>query len=77
MEFLQKASFLEEWLRGLCVTLKEEDNASGSSSSTSTSGEKQKKELICKAIRSLASSLEAGRIPEVALKLQELDSNVN
>lgn len=74
---LKKASFLEEWLRGLCVTLKEEDNASGSSSSTSTSGEKQKKELICKAIRSLASSLEAGRIPEVALKLQELDSNVN
>ncbi|XP_056859186.1 uncharacterized protein LOC130494587 isoform X1 [Raphanus sativus] len=74
---LKKASFLEEWLRGLCVTLKEEDNASGSSSSTSTSGEKQKKELICKAIRSLASSLEARGIPEVALKLQELDSNVN
>lgn len=74
---LKKASFLEEWLRGLCVTLKEEDNVSGSSSSMSISGEKQKKELISKAIRSLASSLEAGRIPEVALKLQELDSNVN
>ncbi|KAJ0251434.1 hypothetical protein HA466_0123860 [Hirschfeldia incana] len=74
---LKKASFLEEWLRGLCVTLKEEDNASGPSSSTSTSGEKQKKELISRAIRSLASSLEAGHIPEVALKLQELDSNVN
>ncbi|KAL0727009.1 hypothetical protein Bca4012_023102 [Brassica carinata] len=74
---LKKASILEEWLRGLCVTLKVEDNASGSSSSTSTSGEKQKKELISRAIRSLAKSLEAGHIPEMALKLQELDSNVN
>ncbi|CAN6914804.1 unnamed protein product [Brassica oleracea] len=73
---LKKASFLEEWLRGLCVTLKEEDNASGSGS-TSTSGEKQKKELISRAIRSLARSLEAGHNPEMALKLQELDSNVN
>ncbi|KAF3602063.1 hypothetical protein F2Q69_00034050 [Brassica cretica] len=72
---LKKASFLEEWLRGLCVTLKEEDNASGSGS-TSTSGEKQKKELISRAIRSLARSLEAGHNPEMALKLQELDSNV-
>lgn len=77
LETLQKASFLEEWLRRLCVTLKEEDNASGSSSSTSTSGEKQKKELISRAIRSLARSLEAGHNPEMALKLQELDSNVN
>lgn len=73
---LKKASLLEEWLRGLCVTLKEEDNASGSGS-TSTSGEKQKKELISRAIRSLARSLEAGHNPEMALKLQELDSNVN
>ncbi|WZZ25834.1 hypothetical protein YC2023_009235 [Brassica napus] len=73
---LKKASFLEEWLRGLCVTLKEEDNASGSGS-TSTSGEKQKKELISRAIRSLARSLEAGHNPEMALKLQELDSNLN
>ncbi|KAF8114014.1 hypothetical protein N665_0043s0084 [Sinapis alba] len=74
---LKKASFLEEWLRGLCVTVKEEDNASGSSSSTSTSGEKQKKELVSRAIRSLAKSLEAGHIPEIALKLQELDGNVS
>ncbi|CAH8317896.1 unnamed protein product [Eruca vesicaria subsp. sativa] len=74
---VKKASFLEEWLRGLCVTLKEEDNASGSSSSTSTSGEKQKKELISRAIRSLASSLGDKHIPEMALKLQELDSSVN
>nr|VDC75169.1 unnamed protein product [Brassica rapa] len=73
---LKKASLLEEWLRGLCVTLKEEDNASGSGS-TSTSGEKQKKKLISRAIRSLARSLEAGHNPEMALKLQELDSNVN
>ncbi|CAH2051103.1 unnamed protein product, partial [Thlaspi arvense] len=73
---LKKASFLDEWLRGLCVTLKEEDNASRSSD-TSTSGEKQKKELISKAIRSLARILGAGYIPEMALKLQELDSNVN
>ncbi|CAH2051102.1 unnamed protein product [Thlaspi arvense] len=73
---LKKASFLDEWLRGLCVTLKEEDNASRSSD-TSTSGEKQKKELISKAIQSLARILGAGYIPEMALKLQELDSNVN
>ncbi|ESQ53046.1 hypothetical protein EUTSA_v10024269mg [Eutrema salsugineum] len=73
---VKKASFLEEWLRGLCVTLKEEDNASRSSG-TSTSGEKQKKELISKAIRSLARSLGAGQSPERALNLQELDSNVN
>ncbi|XP_010436900.1 PREDICTED: HEAT repeat-containing protein 6 isoform X2 [Camelina sativa] len=76
-EFLsKKSSFLEDWLRGLCVTLHEEDNASGSSS-TSTLGDKQKKELISRAIRSLARSLQAGQSSEMALKLQELDSYVN
>ncbi|XP_010496646.1 PREDICTED: putative uncharacterized protein DDB_G0272456 isoform X2 [Camelina sativa] len=72
----KKSSFLEDWLRGLCVTLHEEDNASGSSI-TSTSGDKQKKELISRAIRSLARSLETGQSSEMALKLQELDSYVN
>lgn len=58
------------------MTLKEEDNVSGSSG-TSTSGGKQKKELISRAIRSLARSLRAGHSSEMAQKLQELDSNVN
>lgn len=75
-ETLQKAFFLEEWLRRLCVTLKEEDNASGASG-TSTTGEKQKKELISRAIQSLATSLGDGHSPEMAVRLQELDSNVN
>ncbi|KFK24135.1 hypothetical protein AALP_AAs40687U000100, partial [Arabis alpina] len=70
---LRKAFFLEEWLRRLCVTLKEEDNASG----PSTTGEKHKKELISRAIRSLATSLGDGHSPELAVKLQELYSNVN
>ncbi|KAL1220751.1 hypothetical protein V5N11_035550 [Cardamine amara subsp. amara] len=74
---LRKASFLEEWLRGLCATLKEEKIATGSTS-TSTWSEKQKKELVARAIRSLARSLGAGgHSPEMALKLQELDSNMN
>uniref|UniRef100_A0A1J3DAH3 HEAT repeat-containing protein 6 n=1 Tax=Noccaea caerulescens TaxID=107243 RepID=A0A1J3DAH3_NOCCA len=70
---VRKASFLEEWLRGLCVTLEEEEKASESS----TSGKMQKKELISRAIRSLATSLGAGNSPEMVMKLQELDSRVN
>ncbi|CAN8276875.1 unnamed protein product [Cochlearia groenlandica] len=68
-DFLQKkASVLEEWLRGLCVTLEEEEEI--------VSGENQKKELISRAVRSLAMSLgDAGHSPQMVLKLRELDIN--
>ncbi|XP_019198974.1 PREDICTED: HEAT repeat-containing protein 6 [Ipomoea nil] len=73
-EFLgKKSSFLEEWLKGLCLSLRESNNEL---EAEYTSNAEQKKDIICRAIKSLIEVFEAHNLQAIAQKFYKLSNNL-
>ncbi|KAI3501532.1 hypothetical protein L1887_29403 [Cichorium endivia] len=65
--FIKKALFLEEWLKGLCGSLMNEEFEGGHDATWN-----QKKEVICRAIESLVKVYEARNQQSMAQRFQKL-----
>ncbi|XP_031094137.1 HEAT repeat-containing protein 6 [Ipomoea triloba] len=73
-EFLgKKSSFLEEWFKGLCLSLRESNNEL---EAEYTSNAEQKKDIICRAIKSLIEVFEAHNLQAIAQKFYKLSNNL-
>ncbi|KAL1823511.1 hypothetical protein ACET3Z_010289 [Daucus carota] len=70
---VKKSSFLEEWLRELCLSL---GDTSGSNEDEHFFTEIQKKEVILKAIKSLVEIFEAMNYHSVAQRFEDLGSTL-
>lgn len=71
--FVQKASFLEEWLKGLCSSVKD---ISGPTESENLSAGNQKKEIISKSLLSLIEVFESMNHHATAQKFKVLLQSV-